>query len=177
MDNKKLDKIFKVVVVGVGIVFIGSKVFSSYSPSSPVYGNQIVENNLQTTANISENNGDSSEGRIVDGVQVIEFDLENRAYPNLKVNVNQPVKLIINVSEENLNSCNYIMQSSDFGFEKKLEVGENIIEFTPTSTGEYVYSCWMGMVGAYITVTEGDGVPSAVYGENVSQGGCCSPLR
>ncbi len=187
MDKKKLDNVFKVVIAGVAIVFIAGKVFSISNFSSTVYGNQddgnTVTNPLYTTGTYTttantqltnENSDYQGEGAVVDGVQVIKFDLESNAYPNLNVTVNQPVRLVINVSEENLNSCNYVMQSADFGFEKKLEVGENIVEFTPTATGEYIYSCWMGMVGAYITVTDGDQAPSYFYGENVSQGGCCS---
>lgn len=36
--------------------------------------------------------------------------------------------------------------------------GENVIEFTPESTGTVRYSCWMGMIRGNIFVTDGTGV-------------------
>lgn len=37
---------------------------------------------------------------------------------------------------------------------KKLQPGDNVIEFTPTETGTFAYSCWMGMIRSRITVVE-----------------------
>jgi len=38
----------------------------------------------------------------------------------------------------------------DYGFQP----GDNVIEFTPTQTGTFQYSCWMGMIFGNITVVE-----------------------
>ncbi len=86
--------------------------------------------------------------------QVITTELESRGYPDLVVKKDVPVKWIINVSQENLNGCNNEIIISEYGIQQKLVVGENIIEFTPTETGTFRYSCWMGMIRANITVVE-----------------------
>ena len=41
----------------------------------------------------------------------------------------------------------------EYGIEKKFQVGENIIEFTPAEEGTFSYSCWMGMIRSSIVVT------------------------
>ncbi len=93
-------------------------------------------------------------GEMVDGEQVIYFDLEPRNYPDLVVQKDVPVKFIINATEQTLNGCNNEVIINEYGIQQKLEVGENVIEFTPTETGTFKYSCWMGMIRASITVVE-----------------------
>ena len=39
-----------------------------------------------------------------------------------------------------------------YGKQQKLELGDNIIEFTPTQAGTITYTCWMGMISSTITV-------------------------
>ncbi len=110
-------------------------------------------------------------GTVVDGVQVVEFDLESNSYPSLELQPG-PVKLIINADENSLNSCNYSITSIDLGFRQDLNVGENIIEFN-AEEGQYVYTCWMGMLGANIYVSS-DNTTKAFYEENVSGfSSCC----
>ena len=40
----------------------------------------------------------------------------------------------------------------EYGIQKGLAPGDNVIEFTPTETGTFPYSCWMGMIRSSITV-------------------------
>jgi hypothetical protein len=40
----------------------------------------------------------------------------------------------------------------EYGIEHRFKPGENIVEFTPTKTGKFPYSCWMGMIRSSITV-------------------------
>ncbi len=136
--------------------------------------NQNNQNNIVNT--VSQENTNTSEvtATVVDGVQVIEFDLQQNSYPTLNVKTGMPVKLIINADESSLNSCNYSLVSYDLNVFAELNYGENIIEFTPAIEGQYAYTCWMGMIGAYINVSDSQETPEAFYGENVSQGGCCS---
>ncbi len=177
MKKNKINLVFSVVAVfSVGILL--SNVFVNDSSSSRnVYASENDASGFNNVSEViysdNEPSAESVEGYIEDGVQVIEFDLENNSYPNLEVKADMPVRLVVNVDENSLNSCNYVMVSNDLDFQKQLEVGENIIEFTPTETGQYIYSCYMGMIGAYINVVDEDVVPSAVYGTNVSAGGCC----
>jgi plastocyanin domain-containing protein len=55
-----------------------------------------------------------------------------------------------------LNGCNNAIVIPEFKIEKRLQVGDNIIEFTPTKTGKFRYSCWMGMIRGTITVVAAD---------------------
>ncbi len=135
--------------------------------------NNIQNNVVNTVAQEQTNTGEVS-ATIVDGVQVIEFDLQPNSYPTLNVKAGMPVKLIINADENSLNSCNYSLASYDLNVFTELNYGENIIEFTPATEGQYAYTCWMGMIGAYINVSDEQETPEAFYGENVSAGGCCS---
>jgi plastocyanin domain-containing protein len=50
----------------------------------------------------------------------------------------------------------------EYGIEYRFRPGENIIEFTPTKTGKFPYSCWMGMIRSSITVAaEGEVIAEA----------------
>ncbi len=171
MKNNKLDMIVKGVVISASVVFVLGIFFPASDTSNDVYAQQKTIQYEQSSTVISS---DEINGSIEEGIQVIEFDLKSYEYPTLNLQVNEPVKLIINVDEYNLNSCNYRIISQEIGLQYQFDVGQNLIEFTPTETGEYVYSCWMGMLGASVNVTNEDIEPSGYYGENVSQGGCCS---
>ncbi len=86
--------------------------------------------------------------------QVIYTELSPRSYPDLVVKKGVKVKWVINATQSTLNGCNNEIIINEYGISKKLEIGENIIEFTPTETGKFGYSCWMGMIRAKITVVE-----------------------
>lgn len=90
--------------------------------------------------------------KVIDGVQVIEFDLSYNSYPDIKVKKDIPVQIIINVDEKYLTGCNNEILIPDFNLDKKLEVGQNIIEFMPTKIGTFTYTCWMKMLKNKIEV-------------------------
>ena len=52
------------------------------------------------------------------------------------------------------NRCNNEIVSRDFGFNVPLTAGDNVIEFTPTEEGDYVYTCWMNMITNHIKVID-----------------------
>lgn len=168
--NKYINKIFTVVVISVAIVFVTDKLNLLSNISNDIYGQN---KSTEKIVPVSENENAEVQGYIEDGVQVIEFDLEDDCYPSINIREDMPVKLIINVSKDSLNSCNYKMVSQDFLFQKQLDIGKNTIEFTPTESGQYTYTCWMGMLGGYINVVDEDIIPSAYYDDNFSAGGCC----
>ncbi len=94
---------------------------------------------------IAQDNGDE---------QVIYTDLESRRYPDIVVEKGKKVKWVINASRENLNGCNNEIIIKEYGIRQQLGIGENVIEFTPTESGVFGYSCWMGMIRASITVID-----------------------
>ena len=86
--------------------------------------------------------------------QVVEFDLEYNDYEDIIVQKDIPVKMIIHVEKKYLTGCNSELELKDFNKKVKLEVGDNIIEFTPENTGTYTYTCWMNMIKNNIKVVD-----------------------
>ena len=87
-------------------------------------------------------------------VQEVHSTLTGGRYPDITVTAGIPVKWVIDVPKDALNGCNYRMLLSAYGIEHTFTEGENIIEFTPTATGDIPYTCWMGMIRGDIYVTE-----------------------
>lgn len=48
------------------------------------------------------------------------------------------------------------IQFPEYGITHTFQEGENVLEFTPSETGIFFYSCWMGMIRGSILVTDGD---------------------
>ena len=89
---------------------------------------------------------------ILDNYQVVEFDLDYDHYQDIKVKKDIPVKIIIHVDKNKLTGCNNEILISKFNIKKKLEVGENIIYFTPDIKENITYTCWMNMIKNTIKV-------------------------
>jgi sulfite exporter TauE/SafE/copper chaperone CopZ/plastocyanin domain-containing protein len=88
------------------------------------------------------------------GVQVVNSTLASGSYPNITVQVGTPVKWVIDAPKGSVNGCNNRMFIQEYGIEHPFKTGENVVEFTPTKTGRFQYSCWMGMIHGSITVVE-----------------------
>lgn len=130
-------KIFKnLIKVASLVIIIGSFTLWSFRGS-------IIQNIPKT----------NSKTEIIDGIQVVNSDLESGSYPTITVQVDIPVKWIVNAPEGSINGCNYKVIIQDYNIEYTFQTGENIIEFTPTKTGTINYSCWMGMIYGKIFVT------------------------
>lgn len=87
-----------------------------------------------------------------DNIQVVETTMKSGEYEAIEIKVNVPVKWIIYADEESLNGCNNPIVIPEYGIEITLQPGENIIEFLPTSEGDFLYTCWMGMIKGTIYV-------------------------
>lgn len=101
---------------------------------------------------VSEN--DESSYHMENCVQVVESQLASGKYPSIKVKKDVPVRWIINAPDGSINGCNYKIYINSYGIEHTFQKGENIIEFTPTKSGNIGYSCWMGMIKGNINVVE-----------------------
>ncbi|MDR1616646.1 MAG: sulfite exporter TauE/SafE family protein [Syntrophomonadaceae bacterium] len=108
---------------------------------------------------------DASELIIEDGYQIVNSTLQSGRYPAITVQAGIPVKWTIDAPQGSINGCNNRIFIREYGIEHQFKTGENVIEFTPTTTGKFAYSCWMGMIRSSITVLEedatADGTPSA----------------
>ncbi|MDR1471396.1 MAG: sulfite exporter TauE/SafE family protein [Synergistaceae bacterium] len=78
-------------------------------------------------------------------------------YQPITVKAGAPVRWTIRAAPGTINGCNNSLVIPAFNTRKKLSVGDNVIEFTPTKPGVYTYSCWMGMIRSSITVVEETG--------------------
>lgn len=126
--------------VGVAVILFGifnianaSQLFSSTSVSQPLSSQPV--------------NGQ---------VQEIRMTQDYSGYrPNvLTVKKGIPVKWIINSTNNFTCAASIVMPK--FGISKYLQKGENVIEFTPTETGEIPFSCSMGMYRGKFIVVDSD---------------------
>ncbi len=89
------------------------------------------------------------------GVQIIKMNANSRGYTpsNLKVKVNVPVRW--EITDTGTSGCtNAVIANGLFGGQIPLIPGKTSVkEFTPTQTGTYRFSCWMGMIKGTIEVT------------------------
>jgi sulfite exporter TauE/SafE/copper chaperone CopZ len=92
--------------------------------------------------------------QMMDGRQLVSSTLESGGYPRITVVAGIPVRWLIEAPQGSINGCNNRMLIPEYGIEHAFKPGENVIEFTPTRTGTFRYSCWMGMIQGSITVTE-----------------------
>lgn len=95
---------------------------------------------------------DETNAPAAEGVQVIESTLSSRGYPAITVQAGVPVKWVITAPKNSINGCNNRMFIKEYNIEHTFQPGENVIEFTPSRTGTFSYSCWMGMIRSSITV-------------------------
>ncbi|MFH0818806.1 MAG: sulfite exporter TauE/SafE family protein [Patescibacteria group bacterium] len=131
---KKIMKLSGVIVVVLGI-FMFNRGLVNFG-----YGfNGFSLNNKSAETQTAIDNNDKK-------YQIANMDLTYQGYqPNvLHVKVSQPVHWVINVKQ--MSGCTNEIIMPEYNIDKKLELGENIIEFTPTKTGEIKFSCWMKMV-------------------------------
>ena len=94
-----------------------------------------------------------------DSVQIINSTLAPHQYPNITVKAGIPVKWLINVPMGSINGCNNRILIREYGIEHTFKYGENVIEFTPAKAGKFLYTCWMGMMRATITVVDDSASP------------------
>ncbi|MDR3353817.1 MAG: sulfite exporter TauE/SafE family protein [Synergistaceae bacterium] len=106
-------------------------------------------------------------GSVSGGLQEIKTPLTRRGYPAITVKAGTPVRWNLYAEAGSINGCNGAIVIPEYNIEKRLQVGDNIIEFTPARAGKFRYSCWMGMIRGTITVVEG---AAADAQGNVSRG-------
>ncbi len=93
-------------------------------------------------------------------VQKVSSTFTARGYTPITVKAGVPVVWTITVQKGGLTGCNNRILIPEYGIEKQLIEGENIVEFTPQDEGVFAYSCWMGMIRSSITVTGADSTVS-----------------
>jgi len=135
-DNQKiLTKIIGIIVIYFSII----NIINSFNLLGFNYFQQLDE---------------SQNFKISNGIQEINMIQTHKGYsPNLLVvKKNIPVKLT--VSSKNNATCASYLVIEEYGVRRFLELGDNLIEFTPTKTGDIKFSCGMGMHPGIIRVIE-----------------------
>lgn len=89
---------------------------------------------------------------IVNGKQIMKMNVSSGYQPNhFTVRAGTPVRWEIDASSGG--GCASVLVSRQLGIQKLLDQSpNNVIEFTPTQTGEIAFSCSMGMYRGGITV-------------------------
>lgn len=109
---------------------------------------------LDISSIFKQNYDNYLKSEVVEEYQVVEFDLSYSGYKDIVVQKGIPVKMIINVSKNNLTGCNDSLVINEFGVKKELVIGENEIIFTPNKVGTFTYTCWMQMLKNKIIVVD-----------------------
>jgi plastocyanin domain-containing protein len=108
------------------------------------------------------------------GVQIVRTTLSSGRYQPITVEAGTPVRWTINAPAGSINGCNNRMIIPEYKIELAFKQGDNIVEFTPTKTGRFSYSCWMGMIRSSITVVEpgtANTAPTATAGAAIENDG------
>jgi hypothetical protein len=107
----------------------------------------------------SGTNTNGTNGAVIENnVQMINSTLSSGRYPPITVQAGIPVKWTIDAPQGSINGCNNYMIIPEYNIEHRFTTGANVVEFTPTKTGTFRYSCWMGMIRSSITVVEAGAV-------------------
>jgi sulfite exporter TauE/SafE len=131
-----------VVILGV-FLFSNGVSLSGYALPSISNGTS----NSQDFANVAK-------AEIIEGTQVVTTSLSSRGYEPIHVQAGIPVQWHIQADASSINGCNNTIIIPAYSIEKKLEPGDNIIEFTPEESGTVPFSCWMGMIRSQISVSD-----------------------
>lgn len=123
-------------------------------------------NNIKLNPGTGSGSVNSVSGLVptVNGKQLMQMDASSSGYtPNyFKVRVGLPVRWEIN--DKGTSGCtNAVISRSLFDGEVDLTPGQTSVkEFTPTKTGKYKFSCWMGMISGVIEVVDNSDSPVAL---------------
>lgn len=140
--NRNMLKVSAVLVILLGGIMLQRGLSLGGAPVFAINGGEQASNSNGLTAVIEAD------------VQTVKGEVGANAYPEIVVQKGVLVKFNLHADAKNLNGCNGSILIPEYGIEQPLKPGDNIVEFMPTETGTYGYSCWMGMITSKITVVE-----------------------
>ncbi|HWT73530.1 MAG TPA: sulfite exporter TauE/SafE family protein [Mobilitalea sp.] len=153
------------------VVFLGIFMFSNGMSLSGIA--------LPTLPAFASTKQDANVATLQGDVQVVTSGIGSGSYEPIIVQKGIPVKWTIKAEDGQINGCNNSIIVQKYSIQKKLEVGDNLIEFTPTETGTIPFSCWMGMIRSNITVVDdlskvdSSVIKDAQSNTTTSSGSCC----
>lgn len=122
-----------VIILGVFNISNATKLIS-WPTSNATAATNVVSNGEFQEVRMTQNDG---------GYSPSQFTVE----------AGKPVRWI--VTSTSRFSCASTVFMPEYGIQRALKPGENIIEFTPTKPGQVTFSCSMGMYRGAFNVTEG----------------------
>jgi hypothetical protein len=96
-----------------------------------------------------------------DGVQRVTAKLNIIAYPSIIVQRGIPVEFTLSAAPDSIDECNEWILFPDYGIERRLALGDNVLRFTPEESGVFQIVCGLGIMKSSITVVESLGFPAA----------------
>jgi len=132
------ERFFK--IAGLAVIFFAVFNFNNAYNLASLSLSSLTTSPVEARENIVDPNVS-----LENGVQVVRMVEYNRGYSPNKFSIQKgvPVKWIIDAQAPY--SCASSLMLPSLGIKKNLRAGENIIEFTPTTTGRLAFSCSMGM--------------------------------
>jgi sulfite exporter TauE/SafE len=122
-----------------------------------MFGNGMSLSGISASATmmLAQNSPSGALARIEGNVQTVRTELASGRYAPITVQAGIPVRWTLHAEPGTLNGCNNRIIIPEYGrMQKKLELGDNVIEFTPERSGAFLYTCWMGMIRGRITVVD-----------------------
>lgn len=163
LNNKFGAKMLKlsgilVIILSFAVISRGLNLSGISIDISSNAGSNTSTSNTNSTSQSNTSNSQKYVGDVatVNGdVQEVTTIMKNGAYTPITVQKGVKVKWTIKVnSESDISGCSNPVTIPKYNIEKELSVGDNVIEFTPDTTGKITYTCWMGMVRSYINVVD-----------------------
>ena len=128
--------------MGVLVFIIGFIYFSNFISLYGININPFIKN--------GQRNGMASS--VEGGVQTINMRVVTSGYVPNYFTVKKGIPVKWKIQGENVFGCQAYFIVPKLGIQKTIELGENLIEFTPTETGFINFSCGMGMYRGRIEV-------------------------
>lgn len=144
--SSMLSRKFKgglMVAGAVLVVFLGVVMF----------GNGLSLSGVSTPALAAEKPV-GNVAQIVNGVQLVSSKVLASSYEPIVVQKGVPVRWTLTADRASINGCNNRIIIPSLKKEKRIEAGNNVVEFTPQESGIIPFSCWMGMIKSRITVVD-----------------------
>ena len=147
--TNKLTKVSAVLVLVMGVFM-----FNSGMALSGFSGLQLPsEVNKPATEGVTKIEA-SNVAVIKDGLQMVTTGVYPGGYEPVVVQKGVPLEWTMTAEDGNINECNNGILIPKYNIDQKLAVGDNIVKFTPESSGTITFSCWMGMIRSKIVVVD-----------------------
>ena len=138
--QKNIMKISALLIVVLGLGMISRGLSLNGIDINPQSADEIA-----VDAAIAEIEGD---------FQTVRSDVSPYGYEPIIVQAGIPVRWILEAGAGDITGCNKAIVSREFGIKQGLSEGETIVEFTPEDSGNFGFTCWMGMINSNILVVD-----------------------